>query len=40
MQAATTLIFEITRAADDAFDRVVRDRGAQLLRIAWRVLGN
>ncbi|HEY3826928.1 MAG TPA: sigma-70 family RNA polymerase sigma factor [Bryobacteraceae bacterium] len=40
MQAATALIFEITRAADDAFDRVVRDRGAQLLRIAWRILGN
>ena len=33
-------MFEITRAADDAFDRVVRHREAQLLRIAYRILGN
>lgn len=39
MQAAA-LMFEITRAADDAFDRVVRRREAQLLRIAYRILGN
>jgi RNA polymerase sigma-70 factor (ECF subfamily) len=39
MQAAA-LMFEITRAADDAFDRVVRHREAQLLRLAYRILGN
>lgn len=37
---ATALMFEISRAADDAFGRVVRDREAQLLRIAFRMLGN
>jgi RNA polymerase sigma-70 factor (ECF subfamily) len=39
MQAAA-LIFEIVRPADDTFDQVVRHRGAQLLRIAYRILGN
>jgi|SRR6185312_6283603 len=37
---ATALIFEIAPAADDAFDRVVRAREEQLLRIAYRILGN
>jgi RNA polymerase sigma-70 factor, ECF subfamily len=40
MQTAAALMFEMTRTADDAFDRVVRQRGAQLLRIAYRMLGN
>jgi RNA polymerase sigma-70 factor, ECF subfamily len=37
---ATALIFEVNRAAEDSFDKVVRQREAQLLRIAFRVLGN
>jgi RNA polymerase sigma-70 factor, ECF subfamily len=37
---ATALMLEISRAADDAFGRVVREREAQLLRIAYRMLGN
>lgn len=37
---ATALIFEVAPAADDAFDRVVREREEQILRIAWRILGN
>jgi len=37
---ATALIFEMARVADDAFDQVVRHREAQILRIAYRVLGN
>jgi RNA polymerase sigma-70 factor (ECF subfamily) len=37
---ATALIFEMARVAEDAFDQVVRHREAQLLRIAYRVLGN
>jgi RNA polymerase sigma-70 factor (ECF subfamily) len=37
---ATALMFEIAQAADDAFDRVVRQREEQLLRIACRMLGN
>ncbi len=40
---ATALMFEITRvaqAANDAFDQVVRHRETQLLRIAYRILGN
>jgi RNA polymerase sigma-70 factor, ECF subfamily len=39
MQAAA-LMFEVARVADDAFDRVVREREEQLLRIAFRILGN
>lgn len=39
MQAAA-LMFELSQAADDAFGRVVREREALLLRIAWRILGN
>jgi RNA polymerase sigma-70 factor (ECF subfamily) len=37
---ATALIFEMAQVADDAFDQVVRRREAQLLRIAYRMLGN
>jgi RNA polymerase sigma-70 factor, ECF subfamily len=37
---ATALMSDITRAADDGFDRIVRQREAQLLRIAYRMLGN
>ncbi|HWF08675.1 MAG TPA: RNA polymerase sigma factor [Bryobacteraceae bacterium] len=37
---ATALMFEVARPADDAFDRVVREREEQLLRIACRILGN
>ena len=37
---ATALIFEMAQVADDAFDQVVRRREAQILRIAYRVLGN
>jgi RNA polymerase sigma-70 factor (ECF subfamily) len=37
---ATALIFEMARVADDAFEQVVRRREAQILRIAYRVLGN
>src|SRR5258708_39552913 len=37
---ATALIFEMARVSNDAFDQVVRNREAQLLRIAYRVLGN
>jgi RNA polymerase sigma-70 factor (ECF subfamily) len=37
---ATALIFEMARVSDDAFDQVVRHREAQILRIAYRVLGN
>src|SRR5207248_2134338 len=38
---ATALIFEMARtAAHDAFDRIVRQREAQILRIAYRILGN
>jgi RNA polymerase sigma-70 factor (ECF subfamily) len=37
---ATALIFEMARVADDAFDQVVRHREAQILRIAYRALGN
>jgi RNA polymerase sigma-70 factor (ECF subfamily) len=37
---ATALMFEMARVADDAFDQVVRHREAQLLRIAYRILGN
>src|SRR5580658_5754791 len=37
---ASVLIFEIAREADDEFDRVVRRREAQLLRVAYRMLGN
>jgi RNA polymerase sigma-70 factor (ECF subfamily) len=37
---ATALIFEMARVSDDAFDHVVRRREAQILRIAYRVLGN
>src|SRR6266567_5125013 len=39
MQAAA-LMFEITRVADDSFNQVVRQREVQLLRIAYRSLGN
>jgi RNA polymerase sigma-70 factor (ECF subfamily) len=37
---ATALMFEVAPAADDAFDRVVRAREEQMLRIAYRILGN
>ena len=37
---ATALMFEIGRTADDAFGRVVHEREARLLRVAWRILGN
>jgi RNA polymerase sigma-70 factor (ECF subfamily) len=37
---ATALMFEVAPAADDAFDHVVRGREEQILRIAYRVLGN
>ena len=37
---ATALIFEMARTEDDAFGQVVRHREAQLLRIAYRMLGN
>ncbi len=37
---ATALMFEIGRTADDAFGRVVDAREAQLLRVAYRILGN
>jgi len=37
---ATALMFEISRVAEDAFGRVVREREAQLLRVAYRILGN
>src|SRR3954468_19092873 len=37
---ATALMFDVARVADDAFDRVVREREEQILRIAYRVLGN
>jgi RNA polymerase sigma-70 factor (ECF subfamily) len=36
----TALMFEISRTADDAFGRVVHEREAQLLRVAYRILGN
>jgi RNA polymerase sigma-70 factor (ECF subfamily) len=39
MQAAA-LMFEIAQVADNAFDQVVRRHEAQLLRIAYRILGN
>ncbi len=37
---ATALMFEITRAADDSFNQVVHQRETQLLRVAYRILGN
>lgn len=38
---ATALMFEIGRTVDDdAFGRVVHEREAQLLRVAYRILGN
>jgi RNA polymerase sigma-70 factor (ECF subfamily) len=37
---AATLMFEISREAEDSFSQVVRQRGMQLLRIAYRILGN
>lgn len=37
---ATALIFEIGGTEEDAFGRVVNQREAQLLRVAYRVLGN
>src|ERR1700744_1110927 len=37
---ATALMFELRRTADDAFGRVVHEREAQLLRVAYRMLGN
>ena len=40
MIQASALMFEITQTADDAFDQIVRQREAQLLRIAHRMLGN
>lgn len=40
MIQATALMFEITQTADDAFDQIVRQREAQLLRIAYRMVGN
>lgn len=39
MQTAA-LILAATRETDDAFERVVRGRETQLLRIAYRILGN
>src|ERR1700692_3737100 len=39
MQAAA-LTFEVMRVADDEFDQIVHQREAQLLRIAYRMLGN
>lgn len=39
MQAAA-LILEVVRATDDDFNQIVREREAQLLRIAFRILGN
>jgi RNA polymerase sigma-70 factor (ECF subfamily) len=37
---AATLMFELSREADDSFSQVVRDREMQLLRVAFRILGN
>src|SRR5215472_17531308 len=34
------LMSDIPRAVGDSFDRVVRDREAQVLRVAYRMLGN
>jgi RNA polymerase sigma-70 factor (ECF subfamily) len=34
------LISDIPRAVDDSFDRVVCQREAQVLRVAYRILGN
>ncbi|MDP9171539.1 MAG: RNA polymerase sigma factor [Acidobacteriota bacterium] len=39
MQTAA-LMFETTRPVDDPFGQVVREREAQLLRVAYRILGN
>ncbi|MEP6717118.1 MAG: sigma-70 family RNA polymerase sigma factor [Terriglobia bacterium] len=39
MQTAA-LMFETTREAETSFNQVVRDREAQLLRVAYRILGN
>ena len=37
---AATLMFELSREAEDSFSQVVRQREMQLLRVAFRILGN
>ena len=37
---ATALMFGIARDSDDSFDRIVRERERQVLRVAFRILGN
>lgn len=37
---AATLMFELSREASDSFSQVVREREMQLLRVAFRILGN